>query len=154
MIYNKPWLEWNESTYLLEKSETAKIVIVYMKIECHCRQVSDSHTYKRTTQYRVWIYLCVRVCMCARMLFCTCLMNTCEIIKRYVLVCRWIDIWEEFFRQKRAFVNLKWSRKKIEIWRQIVPLVHNLTSHVFKPPPLCSWIACFLCIPTLQNVQT
>ena len=48
----------------VEKSETAKIVIVYMKIECHCRQVSDSHTYKRTTQYIfVGEYNCVKVCM-------------------------------------------------------------------------------------------
>ena len=35
-----------------------------MKIECHCRQVSDSHTYKRTTQYIfVGEYNCVKVCM-------------------------------------------------------------------------------------------
>ena len=48
----------------VEKSETAKIVIVYMKIECQCRQVSDSHTYKKTTRYCVRVYYCVRVNVC------------------------------------------------------------------------------------------
>ena len=72
-----------------------------MKIECHCRQVSDSHTYKRTTQYIfVGEYNCVKVCM--KVCECTCvLMNTCALIKRHVLVCRWIDILEEAGKGKR-----------------------------------------------------
>ena len=35
----------NRKHVFVEKSETAKTVIVYMKIECHCRrQLGDSHT--------------------------------------------------------------------------------------------------------------